>query len=215
MCTFIVVCLFLYVICWAHQYGLCLYSVVLPDESGISGQQTRMVRGSVNPVFNHTMVYDGFQSSDLIQACAEITVWNQHPSSCLGGVRLSTGSGNTDLNIIYLEYIHSWELRLCSYVAGVSYGQAVCWMDSTEDEISAWSSVIQCPNSWVDTSLPIRTNLQLCSDWIGLCLTYSPCDFGCVTFWNTPHTFPPNLWPSLKSGWVEASWQKSTPVSNC
>uniref|UniRef100_A0A8C1FZ30 Synaptotagmin-like protein 1 n=1 Tax=Cyprinus carpio carpio TaxID=630221 RepID=A0A8C1FZ30_CYPCA len=114
-------------------------SVVLPDESGISGQQTRMVRGSVNPVFNHTMVYDGFQSSDLIQACAEITVWNPHPSSCLGGVRLSTGSG-------------------------VSYGQAVCWMDSTEDEISVWSSVIQSPSNWVDTSLPIRTNLQLCSD---------------------------------------------------
>uniref|UniRef100_A0A673HND1 Synaptotagmin-like protein 1 n=1 Tax=Sinocyclocheilus rhinocerous TaxID=307959 RepID=A0A673HND1_9TELE len=114
-------------------------SVVLPDESGVSGQQTRVVRGSVNPVFNHTMVYDGFQSSDLIQACAEITVWNPHPSSCLGGVRLSTGSG-------------------------VSYGQAVCWMDSTEDEISVWSSVIQSPNSWVDTSLPIRTNLQLCSD---------------------------------------------------
>ncbi|XP_073678332.1 synaptotagmin-like protein 1 [Garra rufa] len=114
-------------------------SVVLPDESGVSGQQTRVVRGSVNPVFNHTMVYDGFQSSDLIQACAEITVWSPHPSSCLGGVRLSTGSG-------------------------VSYGQAVCWMDSTEDEISVWSSVIQSSNSWVDTSLPIRTNLQLCSD---------------------------------------------------
>uniref|UniRef100_A0A672R727 Synaptotagmin-like protein 1 n=1 Tax=Sinocyclocheilus grahami TaxID=75366 RepID=A0A672R727_SINGR len=110
-------------------------SVVLPDESGVSGQQTRVLRGSVNPVFNHTMVYDGFQSSDLIQACAEITVWNPHPPSCLGGVRLSTGSG-------------------------VSYGQAVCWMDSTEDEISVWSSVIQSPNSWVDTSLPIRTNLQ-------------------------------------------------------
>ncbi|XP_051727700.1 synaptotagmin-like protein 1 isoform X2 [Ctenopharyngodon idella] len=114
-------------------------SVVLPDESGVSGQQTRPVRGSVNPVFNHTMVYDGFQSSDLIQACAEITVWNLHPSSCLGGVRLSTGSG-------------------------VSYGQSVCWMDSTEDEISVWSSVIQSPSSWVDTSLPIRTDLQLCSE---------------------------------------------------
>ncbi|KAL1256066.1 hypothetical protein QQF64_014127 [Cirrhinus molitorella] len=114
-------------------------SVVLPDESGVSGQQTRVVRGSVNPVFNHTMVYDGFQSSDLIQACAEITVWSPHPSTCLGGVRLSTGSG-------------------------VSYSQAVCWMDSTDDEISVWSSVIQSPNSWVDTSLPIRTNLQLCSD---------------------------------------------------
>lgn len=114
-------------------------SVVLPDESGVSGQKTRVVRGSVNPVFNHTMVYDGFQSSDLIQACAEITVWSPHPSCCLGGVRLGTGSG-------------------------VSYGQAVCWMDSTEDEISVWSNVIQSPNSWVDTSLPIRTNLQLCSD---------------------------------------------------
>ncbi|XP_051520285.1 synaptotagmin-like protein 1 isoform X1 [Myxocyprinus asiaticus] len=114
-------------------------SVVLPDESGVSGQQTRVVRGSVNPLFNHTMVYDGFQSSDLIQACAEITVWSPQPSSCLGGVRLSTGSG-------------------------VSYGQSVCWMDSTEEEISVWSSVIQSPNSWVDTCLPIRTNLQLCTE---------------------------------------------------
>lgn len=91
--------LFFYYV-WVHEYSVCLYSVVLPDESGVSGQQTRPVRGSVNPVFNHTMVYDGFQSSDLIQACAEITVWNLHPSSCLGGVRLSTGSGNTDLNIL-------------------------------------------------------------------------------------------------------------------
>ncbi len=108
VCTFIVdCCLIFVVISWAHQYGLCLYSVVLPDESGVNGQQTRLVRGSVNPVFNHTMVYDGFQSSDLIQACAEITVWSPHPSSCLGGVRVSTGSGNTDLNIMYLAYKHS------------------------------------------------------------------------------------------------------------
>ncbi|KAK7138650.1 hypothetical protein R3I93_015930 [Phoxinus phoxinus] len=114
-------------------------SVVLPDESGDSGQRTRLVRASVSPVFNHTMVYDGFQSSDLIQACAEITVWDPHHSDCLGGVRLSTGSG-------------------------VSYGQSVCWMDSTEDEISVWSRVIQSSSGWVDTSLPIRTNLQLCSD---------------------------------------------------
>ncbi|TRZ00463.1 hypothetical protein DNTS_033226 [Danionella cerebrum] len=115
-----------------------LKSVVLPDESGISGQQTRVVRGSANPVFNHTMVYDGFQPSDLLQACAEMTVWNSQPSSCLGVVRLSTG-------------------------AGVSYGQSVCWMDSTADEMNVWSSLIQSPNRWVDASLPIRPNLQLCS----------------------------------------------------
>uniref|UniRef100_A0A8B9KDG0 Synaptotagmin-like protein 1 n=1 Tax=Astyanax mexicanus TaxID=7994 RepID=A0A8B9KDG0_ASTMX len=112
-------------------------SVVLPDESGVSGQQTRVVRGSVSPVFNHTMVYDGLQSSDLLQACAEITVWNS--SNCLGGVRLSTGSG-------------------------VSYGQKVCWMDSTEEEISVWNTIIGNPNSWVDAALPVRTSLQLCSE---------------------------------------------------
>ncbi|XP_076864998.1 synaptotagmin-like protein 1 [Brachyhypopomus gauderio] len=112
-------------------------SVVLPDESGTSGQQTRVVRGSVSPLFNHTMVYDGLQPSDLTQACAEITVWNS--SMCLGGVRLSTGSG-------------------------VSYGQTVCWMDSTEEEIGVWNTVMKNSNTWVDTSLPIRTNLQLCSE---------------------------------------------------
>lgn len=74
-------------------------SVVLPDESGVSGQQTRVVRGSVNPQFNHTMVYDGFQPSDLFQACAEITVWSSQPSTCLGGVRLSTGSGDTHVDV--------------------------------------------------------------------------------------------------------------------
>ncbi|XP_053468657.1 synaptotagmin-like protein 1 [Ictalurus furcatus] len=114
--------------------NISVKSVILPDESGVSGQQTRVVRGSVSPVFNHTMVYDGLQSADLIQACVEITVWNT--SSYLGGVHLSTGSG-------------------------VSYGQKVCWMDSTEEEISLWNTVIQNPNNWVDISLPVRTNLQL------------------------------------------------------
>lgn len=71
--------------------------MVLPDESGDSGQQTRVVHGSVSPVFNHTMVYDGLQSVDLTQACAELTVWNS--SSCLGGVHLSTGSGNVGIQI--------------------------------------------------------------------------------------------------------------------
>ncbi|KAI5091759.1 synaptotagmin-like protein 1 [Silurus meridionalis] len=108
-------------------------SVILPDESGVSGQKTRVIRGSVSPVFNHTMVFDGLQSGDLSQACLEITVWNS--SSSLGGVRLSTGSGE-------------------------SYGQMVCWMDSTDEEINVWNTVIQNPNDWVDVALPIRTNLQ-------------------------------------------------------
>lgn len=82
--------------------------MILPDESGVSGQQTWVVRGSVSPVFNHTMVYDGLQFIDLTQACAEITVWNS--STCLGGVHLSSGSGTAGYRCIH-RYT-----QICFYV---------------------------------------------------------------------------------------------------
>jgi len=65
----------------------------------------------------------------------------------------------------------------------MSYGQSVCWMDSTKDEISVWSRVMQSCNSWVDTCLPIRTNLQLCSDWTLFNLWIFTNDIGCKTVW--------------------------------
>lgn len=45
-------------------------------------------------------------------------------------------------------------------MAGQSYGEAVSWMDSTEEEIAVWTSMIENPNHWIDTTLPIRTNLS-------------------------------------------------------
>ncbi|KAJ8273036.1 hypothetical protein GJAV_G00096660 [Gymnothorax javanicus] len=111
-------------------------SYVLPDESRSSRQKTRVVKNTVSPTFNHTMVYDGFQTVDLNEACAEITVWEKDTfsSQLLGGVRLSPGTG-------------------------LSYGQPVLWMDSTEEETTVWTSMIQNPNTWVDAELPLRTNL--------------------------------------------------------
>lgn len=111
-------------------------SYVLPDTSRSSGQKTRVVKRSVSPTYNHTMVYDGFQPADLREACAELTVWHREglKTHLLGGVRLSRGTG-------------------------LSYGGAVCWMDSTEEEASVWNSMILNPNQWMDTTLPIRTNL--------------------------------------------------------
>ena len=44
-------------------------------------------------------------------------------------------------------------------MAGQSYGEAVSWMDSTEDEVAVWTSMIENPNHWVDATLSIRTNL--------------------------------------------------------
>ncbi|XP_037683960.1 synaptotagmin-like protein 1 isoform X1 [Choloepus didactylus] len=109
---------------------------VLPDDSRSSRQRTRVVRRSFNPVFNHTMVYDGFGPADLCQACAELSLWDHGAlaSHQLGGTRLSLGTGS-------------------------SYGLQVPWMDSTPEEKRLWQALLEQPCEWVDGLLPLRTNL--------------------------------------------------------
>ncbi|KAM6216969.1 synaptotagmin-like protein 1 [Rhynchocyon petersi] len=109
---------------------------VLPDDSRASRQRTRIVRRSLSPVFNHTMVYDGFGPADLRQACAELSLWDHGAlaSHQLGGTRLSLGTGN-------------------------SYGLQVPWMDSTPEEKRLWQTLLERPCEWVDGLLPLRTNL--------------------------------------------------------
>ncbi|KAM5321767.1 synaptotagmin-like protein 1 isoform 1-T2 [Glossophaga mutica] len=109
---------------------------VLPDDSRASRQRTRVVRRSLSPVFNHTMVYDGFGPSDLRQACAELSLWDHGAlaSRQLGGTRLSLGTGS-------------------------SYGLQVPWMDSTPEEKQLWQTLLERPCEWVDGLLPLRTNL--------------------------------------------------------
>ncbi|XP_054854806.1 synaptotagmin-like protein 1 [Eublepharis macularius] len=110
---------------------------ILPDDSKTSRQKTRTVKKSLSPVFNHTMVYDGFQAKDLAEACAEFTVWDQDTFSKqqLGGVRLSLATGK-------------------------SYGLPVPWMDSTEEERYIWETVFKQPGQWVEAGLLLRTNLS-------------------------------------------------------
>ncbi|NWW89878.1 SYTL1 protein, partial [Rhynochetos jubatus] len=108
---------------------------VLPDDSKASRQKTRVVKRSLNPLFNHTMVYDGFQAKDLAEACAEFTLWHHEAFSKrqLGGIRLSLGTGS-------------------------SYGLPVGWMDSTAEEREVWGHLLQQPGQWVEALLPLRTN---------------------------------------------------------
>ncbi|XP_044142014.1 synaptotagmin-like protein 1 [Bufo gargarizans] len=109
---------------------------VLPDDSPSSIQRTRVVPRSLRPMYNHTMVYDGFRMEDLTEACVEFTVWDQGTISNrpLGGIRLSTGRGS-------------------------SYDVPVSWMDSTEQEKAFWETVIKNPGEWSEVTLPIRQNL--------------------------------------------------------
>ncbi|XP_041807776.1 synaptotagmin-like protein 2 isoform X5 [Chelmon rostratus] len=106
---------------------------VLPDTSRKSRQKTRVVKRTANPMFNHTMVYDGFRPEDLREACVEITVWDHDRLSnhYIGGLRLGLGTGK-------------------------SYGVEVVWMDSTTDEANLWQRMLQFNGEWVEDVLPLR-----------------------------------------------------------
>ncbi|KAM7398653.1 hypothetical protein PAMA_006524 [Pampus argenteus] len=106
---------------------------VLPDTSRKNRQKTRVVKRTANPMFNHTMVYDGFRPEDLREACVEITVWDHDRlnNHYIGGLRLGLGTGQ-------------------------SYGMEVVWMDSTADEADLWRRMLQSDGDWVEDVLPLR-----------------------------------------------------------
>lgn len=106
---------------------------VLPDTSKKSRQKTRVLRGTADPVFNHTMVYDGIREADLMEACVELTVLDRDrlATNLLGGLRIGAGTGR-------------------------SYGSLVDWMDSTAYEVALWDRMMASPNEWVEDVLPIR-----------------------------------------------------------
>ncbi|XP_054125695.1 synaptotagmin-like protein 2 isoform X1 [Melozone crissalis] len=106
---------------------------ILPDTSRKSRQKTRTVTKTTNPVFNHTMVYDGFRPEDLKEACIELTVWdhNKLANHFLGGLRIGLGTGK-------------------------SYGTKVDWMDSTSHETALWEKMMNSPNTWIEDTLPLR-----------------------------------------------------------
>ncbi|XP_023572390.1 synaptotagmin-like protein 2 isoform X2 [Octodon degus] len=92
---------------------------ILPDTSRKSRQKTRAVGKTNNPIFNHTMVYDGFRPEDLMEACVELTVWDHYKltNQFLGGLRIGFGTGR-------------------------SYGTEVDWMDSTSEEVALWEKML-------------------------------------------------------------------------
>ncbi|XP_047372176.1 synaptotagmin-like protein 2 isoform X6 [Sciurus carolinensis] len=106
---------------------------ILPDTSRKSRQKTRAVGKTTNPIFNHTMVYDGFRPEDLMEACVELTVWDHYKltNQFLGGLRIGFGTGK-------------------------SYGTEVDWMDSTSEEVALWEKMVNAPNTWIEATLPLR-----------------------------------------------------------
>ncbi|XP_059395263.1 synaptotagmin-like protein 2 isoform X2 [Carassius carassius] len=106
---------------------------VLPETSRKSRQKTRVLKRASNPVFNHTIVYDGFRQEDLKEACVELTVWDHDRlnNHFIGGIRLGPGTGK-------------------------SYGTEVNWVDSNVAEAALWERMMQSPDEWVEDILPLR-----------------------------------------------------------
>ncbi|XP_016105610.1 synaptotagmin-like protein 1 isoform X1 [Sinocyclocheilus grahami] len=109
---------------------------ILPDTRKKSRQKTRIVKKTQDPVYNHAMVYDGFKTGEVSEACCELTVWDHNTlaNQFLGGLRLSLGTGQ-------------------------SYGKKVDWMDSMDEEIQIWKRMLANPNSWVEGELPLRSSM--------------------------------------------------------
>ncbi|XP_072135308.1 synaptotagmin-like protein 2 isoform X1 [Mobula birostris] len=109
---------------------------ILPDTRKKSRQKTRVVKKSLNPIYNHTMVYDGFRLDEIMEASAELSIWDHETftNQFLGGIRLNLGTGN-------------------------SYGQNVDWMDSSEEEAALWKGMISRPCEWVEAVLPLRPTM--------------------------------------------------------
>uniref|UniRef100_A0A8C5SA21 C2 domain-containing protein n=1 Tax=Laticauda laticaudata TaxID=8630 RepID=A0A8C5SA21_LATLA len=77
----------------------CRYvkTYLLPDKSRQGKRKTTIKRNtSLNPHYNHTLVYNNIFAEQLSHICLELTVWDREPLSSndfLGGVRLGVGNG--------------------------------------------------------------------------------------------------------------------------
>lgn len=78
-----------------HVLYIVDFSLILPDNNQKNRQKTRVVKRTANPVFNHTMVYDGLRQEDLRDTCVELTVWahDRLSNHFIGGTRLGLGTG--------------------------------------------------------------------------------------------------------------------------
>lgn len=111
---------------------------LLPDSNKSTKHKTEVVRGTVNPHWNHTFTYCGLQSGDLNNVCLELTVWDKEALASnvfLGGVRLGAGTGK-------------------------SYGKEVDWMDSFGEEQRLWQRMIENPEVPQECTLMLRSSMR-------------------------------------------------------
>lgn len=117
-------------------------SYLLPDKGRWSKQKAPVIRKTCNPVWNHTFSYHNVSLQELSERSLELTLWDHDrlaSNEFLGGVRLNMGTGT-------------------------HHGKAVDWMDSSGNEITLWERMLERPNFWVESCLPLRPSLDVRSN---------------------------------------------------
>ncbi|XP_076444658.1 uncharacterized protein LOC143282778 [Babylonia areolata] len=110
---------------------------LLPDRGKTSKQKTGVVKNSVNPTWDDTLVFEGVDAMEMAERCLELTVWDHETlgtNQFLGGARLNLGLGSVK-------------------------GAQVEWMDARGQESILWQGMMERPNSWVEARLPLRANM--------------------------------------------------------
>lgn len=119
---------------WEHKSVTVFhsfFSCLLPDPSKTSKRKTPVKKRNLNPTWNHKFSYDNLTIEDLKHKVLELTVWDNHLLSnvFLGCVRIGMGTGNES------------------------------WDDCRDEEVKLWEFVLSKPNTWAESTLPLRSNI--------------------------------------------------------
>ncbi|XP_071532960.1 uncharacterized protein [Panulirus ornatus] len=108
--------------------------LLLPEKGKASKQKTSVCRKTLNPTWNHTLVFEDTSLQELTERALELSVWDHDrlgPSQFLGGCRLNLGKGK-----------HG--------------GRPVEWMEAAGMEVKLWEQMLERPNLWVEGSIMLR-----------------------------------------------------------
>ncbi|CAH8872277.1 unnamed protein product [Trichobilharzia szidati] len=106
---------------------------LLPSKERSSKQKTKVVRKNNNPEWNQAIIYRDIPLTSVKDIGIEVSIWDHDRFSSndfLGGCRLNCGSLNQP------------------------------WMDATHAERSVWTAMMERPNTWVEGTIQLRSNLN-------------------------------------------------------
>ncbi|XP_076466511.1 LOW QUALITY PROTEIN: uncharacterized protein LOC143297868 [Babylonia areolata] len=117
---------------------------ILPERSRSGKQKTPLIKNSLNPMWNHILVFEGVDEKELAERSVELTVWDHETlgtNEFLGGVRLNLGLGGVTKD--------------------GEEDQAAEWMDGRGEEAAVWRNMMDKPDTWVDATLPLRATMNM------------------------------------------------------